>query len=101
MSSLRTLAINLTVVLIAGQVIAPGSTTCCIAAEAASTGGDFQRDIRPLLESACFKCHGAAKKKGSIDFSIINDDRAARKHMKTWKRAIEQLSAKQMPPDDE
>ena len=35
---------------------------------AAAGGADFVRDILPLLESACVKCHGAEKQKG--DFRI-------------------------------
>jgi mono/diheme cytochrome c family protein len=35
---------------------------------AAAGGADFVREIRPLLESACVKCHGAEKQKG--DFRI-------------------------------
>ena len=35
---------------------------------AAAGGADFARDIQPLLEGACVKCHGAEKQKG--DFRI-------------------------------
>jgi mono/diheme cytochrome c family protein len=35
---------------------------------AAAGGADFVRDILPLLEGACVKCHGAEKQKG--DFRI-------------------------------
>ena len=36
-----------------------------LASEAAP---DFQREVRPILEQHCFKCHGPEKQKGSLRF---------------------------------
>ena len=29
---------------------------------------DFSREVRPLLEKHCFKCHGPEKQKGGLRF---------------------------------
>src|SRR5436190_10792941 len=50
---------------------APGLLVMLAIAFAASTGGaapDFSRDVRPLLEQHCLKCHGPEKQKGGLRF---------------------------------
>ncbi len=39
-----------------------------LAAPAVSAAPDFSREIRPLLEQHCFKCHGPEKQKGGLRF---------------------------------
>src|SRR6478736_371676 len=39
-----------------------------LAAGAAEGGPDFSREVRPLLEKHCFKCHGPEKQKGGLRF---------------------------------
>jgi cytochrome c553 len=34
---------------------------------------DFTRDVRPILERSCFKCHGAEKQQGGLRFDRRND----------------------------
>jgi len=34
----------------------------------AASGPDFSREVRPLLEKHCFKCHGPEKQKGGLRF---------------------------------
>ncbi len=62
---------------------------------------DFAKDLRPLVETRCFKCHGEKKQKGGVDFSIFNDMNAALKKHKIWRAALEQIQTKEMPPEDE
>jgi hypothetical protein len=38
------------------------------AGSAAGTAPDFSREVRPLLEKHCFKCHGPEKQKGGLRF---------------------------------
>jgi hypothetical protein len=63
--------------------------------------GRFTRDIRPILQARCVKCHGPEKKKGGIDLGAIPDGKAALRERKTWRRAAAQLSSLEMPPEGE
>ncbi len=65
------------------------------------TSADFQKEIRPLLESYCFKCHNAKKHKGHIDFSAIADEKAVSHGRRVWRKTLGQLESMEMPPDDE
>ena len=56
----------------------------------------FSKDVRPLLESHCFKCHGLQKKKGDIDFTC-----AALRDRRIWKKALLQVEENEMPPESE
>ncbi len=39
---------------------------------AAAAEPDFNRDIRPILSNACFKCHGPATQKGGVRLDALN-----------------------------
>jgi len=56
----------------------------------------YLKDIRPILESRCFKCHGPTKKKGDTDFS-----KSTLKDRRTWKKALLQVEEHEMPPEAE
>src|ERR1041384_1425246 len=56
----------------------------------------FAREVRPLLESRCGKCHGPQKKKGDVDFS-----RSVLRDRKLWKKALLQVEGNEMPPEGE
>ena len=62
---------------------------------------DFVKDVRPLLESYCFKCHGGTKKKGDVALDIYATADAAAKDPKVWEATLENLRTHEMPPDDE
>ena len=40
---------------------------------------DFARDVRPLLESRCVKCHGGAKPKGKFSLETLRTDAERRR----------------------
>src|SRR6266478_3265848 len=61
----------------------------------------FQRELRPILEEHCFKCHNDKKMKGGIDLTRFKDEESVLKEYKLWRRVLEQLTAQEMPPDDE
>ncbi|MCM8530632.1 MAG: DUF1588 domain-containing protein [Lentisphaeraceae bacterium] len=59
---------------------------------------DFAKDIRPLLERYCYKCHAEDVQKGDIrlDLAMTEDDVV--KNRKIWLRTLEQLESEEMPP---
>lgn len=70
----------------------------------AATGydtGPFVKDIRPLLEKHCFKCHNADKQKGGIDLTRFTNDEAVLREFKLWRRVVEQVTSQEMPPNDD
>src|SRR4051812_17043359 len=70
----------------------------------AATGydtGPFVKDIRPLLEKHCFKCHNAEKQKGGIDLTRFTNDEAVLREFKLWRRVVEQVTSQEMPPNDD
>src|SRR6185295_4674527 len=77
----------------------------CLAGAAAPQDEDlaarFPKDIRPILESHCFKCHGPQKKKAGIDYSRLADGAAALREHRTWKKALLQVEENEMPPEGE
>src|SRR4051812_5812632 len=44
------------------------SAIACLALAASSRAVDFQRDVKPILESRCYACHGADVQKAGIAF---------------------------------
>ncbi len=62
---------------------------------------DFARELRPVIEARCFKCHSDKKIKGEVDFSIFNDTSSVLRKHKLWRTALEQVETKEMPPEDE
>jgi mono/diheme cytochrome c family protein len=72
-----------------------------VSASAAEAPANFQKNIRPLLEQHCFKCHNAEKHKGGIDLTPFDSEGAVLKKYKLWQRVIEQIETQEMPPDDD
>lgn len=60
----------------------------------------FQADIRPILQGRCIKCHGAGEKSASVNFEAITNDKSSARHRKLWRKAVAQLEAGAMPPQD-
>ena len=62
----------------------------------------FNRDIFPILQSHCFRCHGPDRQESKVrlDNLSINlaEDRAATEH---WHEVLNVLQAGEMPPEDE
>ncbi len=68
----------------------------------ASALPDYEKDVRTVLETHCFKCHGPDKQKSDVRFDTLPTDfvkeRAA---AETWHDALDALNLGEMPPDDE
>jgi len=60
----------------------------------------FEKDILPLLEQSCLKCHGGEKVNGEVDFSKIKNQTHADSHYELWETVVEVISAGEMPPEE-
>lgn len=63
---------------------------------------DYERDVRPILEEHCFKCHGAKQHKSDIRFDTLPTDLLKhRPAAETWHDARNAIHLGEMPPEDE
>ena len=61
---------------------------------------DFAKEVRPMLETYCFKCHGAEKAKGGVKLHEAADLAALYRDPVTWDKVLTELRDEEMPPDD-
>jgi hypothetical protein len=61
----------------------------------------FRDDIRPLLKTHCFRCHGLEKTKGKVNLVQFEEIAEFALHDRLWQGVIEQLESGEMPPEDE
>jgi len=62
---------------------------------------EFDTQIRPLLETYCFGCHGPRKQKAKVDVSADRTEADLARHQPMWLAAVKQIKTRAMPPDDE
>src|SRR5687768_8442407 len=58
----------------------------------------FEKDVRPLLETFCFSCHGGEKVRGDVRLSSAKSDQAIVGDVKLWQNVLTQLAEHNMPP---
>ncbi|MFT4546204.1 MAG: hypothetical protein ACI8XO_001259 [Verrucomicrobiales bacterium] len=72
-----------------------------VAAEDESSALDDQRGfIQSFFESSCVKCHGPKRAKGGIRLDRIGGRIALGHDFETWSAIHQQLSSREMPPED-
>jgi hypothetical protein len=59
---------------------------------------EFDRDVKPLLKTYCFQCHGPQKAKGDVNLSAFAGDGVVERDPKLWGTVLEQLNDRNMPP---
>lgn len=59
----------------------------------------FHREIAPLLQEICFRCHGADKQKGDFRMDTLDPDMIAGPNLDAWQNALEMLEIEEMPPE--
>jgi len=59
---------------------------------------EFERDVRPLLKTHCFECHGAKVQKAKLDFERSLDPARVGRDLKIWQESVRRVSAGAMPP---
>src|SRR4051794_17594417 len=70
------------------------------AAEIEPRAERYSKEIRPLVEQYCFRCHSTEKHKGSLDLERFGSLAQVRRDVKPWQATMEMLEAGEMPPKD-
>jgi hypothetical protein len=65
---------------------------------ARARGDGFDRNVRPLLQKHCLRCHGAEKPKGDVNLARFADEESLRGDSDLWLRVIDALIERTMPP---
>ncbi|MBL8797046.1 MAG: DUF1592 domain-containing protein [Planctomycetia bacterium] len=65
---------------------------------AAARAEDFTREIRPILKTHCFSCHGSETKKGNLDLERFLQASQVVNDIKTWQSVVEKIRDGSMPP---
>ncbi len=60
----------------------------------------YAAEIRPILATHCYSCHGNQKAKAKLNLEAFADETAVLKARKTWKRVYDQIQAREMPPEE-
>src|SRR5947209_3402589 len=74
----------------AAAVPAPG--------RAAEPPVDFERDLRPLLATYCYRCHGEQKQNGGLNLAQFQTKKEADKELALWGDVARRTRLKEMPP---
>ena len=61
---------------------------------------DFQKEVRPLLNEFCNKCHSTKDHKGDLDLERFKSLDAVTRDAKVWQQVEEHLELGEMPPKD-
>ena len=61
----------------------------------------FKKDVAPVFEAYCVKCHGPDKSKGKISLHTLDGDLSAGRELERWEDILEMLESGEMPPEDE
>ncbi|MBK9386114.1 MAG: DUF1592 domain-containing protein [Planctomycetes bacterium] len=61
----------------------------------------FRRDIAPILEAACARCHGSEKQKGDVRIDTLDPDLFHGNDVDRWLDVLSVLTNGEMPPEDE
>jgi hypothetical protein len=62
---------------------------------------EFDTQIRPLLETYCFSCHGPKKQRSKVDVSVARTEADLARQQPMWLSVVKQIKTRAMPPDDE
>jgi len=60
----------------------------------------FKKDILPILEEYCYKCHGDGQKKGGLALDEYKSEEDVRQDYRLWEQLNKIVSAGKMPPEE-
>ena len=61
----------------------------------------FDRDVRPVLDEVCSRCHNEKKPNAGLNLAAFSDPGSIASKRDTWEVIVEKLKAGDMPPADE
>ena len=61
----------------------------------------FQKEVKPLLQSHCFKCHGQKKQKGDLRLDTLDPNIVQGTSAERWHDVLNNINLGEMPPEDE
>jgi hypothetical protein len=76
------------------------ATVACRPPLAGAAPADFKKDVLPVLNKYCTRCHGGEKPSGGFRLDNVKDQDTALKRPKTWEKIAEALRAGEMPPPE-
>src|SRR5438552_1517879 len=60
---------------------------------------EFADEIRPVLQTHCFECHGPEKHKGDLNLADFTDFEKVTNAPEVWQLVLERLQSFEMPPE--
>jgi len=60
----------------------------------------FTENVRPLLKSHCYACHGKEKHEAKLNLSNFDSVQAVAENPQLWQLVRQRLEAEEMPPED-
>jgi hypothetical protein len=61
----------------------------------------FQEEVKPLLQSHCFRCHGQKKQKGDLRLDTLDPNIVQGTSAERWHDVLNNINLGEMPPEDE
>lgn len=61
----------------------------------------FTREIQPLLNQHCLRCHGADEQEGGLRIDRLDADFVSGADVDHWQEVLDRMNLGEMPPEDE
>src|SRR5262245_24524348 len=87
--------------LLALALVQPTRRTRAADAPFAALATEYGKEVRPLLQRYCVRCHSAKKAEADINLASFTSLDDVRKAPRTWQKVQEMLDSQQMPPKGE
>ena len=61
---------------------------------------DFEKNIKPILDKYCIRCHGTRKQKGDVRLDTLDPDIINGPDAEAWHATLDVINTADMPPED-